>query len=75
MDTKSVLALVDQLEEDLEDLEDNLEPLLVDTLTSTTQKLPLLDRAKLNVLLVYAIESLIFCSFPSTPRMPLSFFH
>lgn len=75
MDTKSVLALVDQLEEDLEDLEDNLEPLLVDTLTSTTQKLPLLDRAKLNVLLVYAIESLIFCSLPSTLRMPLSFFH
>ncbi|KIV88193.1 hypothetical protein PV10_09112 [Exophiala mesophila] len=60
MDTKSVLALVDQLEEALEDLEDNLEPLLVDSLTSTTQKLPLLDRAKLNVLLVYAIESLIF---------------
>ncbi|RVX70546.1 hypothetical protein B0A52_05197 [Exophiala mesophila] len=60
MDTKSVLALVDQLEEALEDLEDNLEPLLVDPLTSTTQKLPLLDRAKLNVLLVYAIESLIF---------------
>ena len=71
MDTKSVLALVDQLEEALEDLEDNLEPLLVDPLTSTTQKLPLLDRAKLNVLLVYAIESLIFCLFASTWRMPL----
>ena len=61
MDTKSVIDLIDQLEEDLEDLEENLEPLLVDALATTTKKLPLLDRAKLNVLLVYAIESLIFC--------------
>lgn len=61
MDTKSVLLLAEQLAEDLEDLEETLEPLLVNSLITTTKKLPLLDRAKLNVLLVYAIESLIFC--------------
>ncbi|KEF58019.1 uncharacterized protein A1O9_05942 [Exophiala aquamarina CBS 119918] len=60
MNTKSVLDLVDQLADDLEDLEETLEPLLVNSLITTTKKLPLLDRAKLNVLLVYAIESLIF---------------
>jgi len=65
MNTKSVLGLVDQLEDDVEDLEEKLEPLLVNSLTATTKKLPLLDRAKLNVLLVYAIESLIFCQLPS----------
>lgn len=61
MDSKSVLLLAEQLAEDLEDLEETLEPLLVNSLITTTKKLPLLDRAKLNVLLVYAIESLIFC--------------
>lgn len=61
MNTKSVLGLVDQLADDLEDLEETLEPILANSLIATTKKLPLLDRAKLNVLLVYAIESLIFC--------------
>ncbi|EXJ73128.1 uncharacterized protein A1O5_04277 [Cladophialophora psammophila CBS 110553] len=60
MDTKAVIELVDELEENLEDLEDNLEPVLSGALSATTKKLPLLDRAKLNVLLVYSIESLIF---------------
>lgn len=58
-----MLDLVDQLEENIEDLEDSLSPLLESgfSLASTTKKLPLLDRAKLDVLLVYAIESIIFC--------------
>lgn len=64
MDTKSVLGLADQLADDLEDLEANLEPFLVNSLNTTIKKLPLLERAKLNVLLVYAIESLIFCQLP-----------
>ncbi len=61
MDTKSVLSLVEQLEDNIEDLEDSLEPLLEGTLATTTKRLPLLDRAKLNALLVYSIESLLFC--------------
>lgn len=56
-----MVSLVDQLEENIEDLEDNLGPLLDRALSTTTKKLPLLDRAKLNVLLVYSIESLLFC--------------
>ncbi|KAI1610656.1 Sas10/Utp3/C1D family-domain-containing protein [Exophiala viscosa] len=62
MDTKSLLAVVEQLEENIEDLEENFEPLLEreSDFASITKKLPLLDRAKLNVLVVYAIESLLF---------------
>ncbi|KAL6245548.1 hypothetical protein RBB50_007547 [Rhinocladiella similis] len=65
MDAGSMLDLVDQLEENIEDLEDSLSPLLESgfSLASTTKKLPLLDRAKLDVLLVYAIESIIFSYF------------
>lgn len=63
MDTKSLLSLVDQLEENIEDLEDHLGPLLEgeSDFATTTKKLPVLDRAKLNVLVVYAVESLLFC--------------
>ncbi|EXJ95065.1 hypothetical protein A1O1_00183 [Capronia coronata CBS 617.96] len=60
MDTKSLLALVEQLEDNIDDLEDNLQPLTEGALATTTKKLPVLDRAKLNVLLVYSIESLLF---------------
>lgn len=61
MDTQTILSLVQQLQENVEDLQDNLEPLITGALATTTKKLPLLDRAKLNVLLVYSIESLLFC--------------
>lgn len=61
MDPKSLLSLVEQLGDNIDDLDENLQPLLEGALPTTTQKLPLLDRAKLNVLLVYSIESLLFC--------------
>ena len=60
MDTEAVVHLVDELEDDLDDLEDNLASILNGSLAVTSRKLPLLDRAKLNVLLVYSIESLLF---------------
>ncbi|KIW49154.1 hypothetical protein PV05_10858 [Exophiala xenobiotica] len=62
MDTKSVLALAEQLEDNIEDLEDSLGAILETdgAFAATTKKLPLLERAKLNVLVVYAIESLLF---------------
>jgi exosome complex protein LRP1 len=60
MDTKAVIGLVDELQEDLEDLEESLQSILTGSLATTSRKLPLLDRAKLNVLLVYSIESLLF---------------
>jgi exosome complex protein LRP1 len=60
MDTKATLELIDELQENIEDLEENLGSLLSSSLAATSRKLPLLDRAKLNVLLVYSIESLLF---------------
>jgi len=63
MDTKTLLSVVEQFEENIEDLEECFEPLLdgEGDFGTITKKLPLLDRAKLNVLVVYAIESLLFC--------------
>jgi exosome complex protein LRP1 len=55
---------VEHLEDNIDDLEENLEPLLAAALSATTKKLPVLDKAKLYVLIVYSIESLLFCSCP-----------
>ena len=65
MDTKTLLSVVEQFEENIEDLEECFEPLLdgEGDFGTITKKLPLLDRAKLNVLVVYAIESLLFCTY------------
>ena len=62
METQNLLGLVDQLDDNIDDLEDSLEPLLATALSATTKKLPVLDKAKLYVLIVYAIESLLFCT-------------
>lgn len=53
--------LLEQLEENIDDLSETLEPLLKVPLSETAAKLPLLDRAKLYVSITYAIESIIFC--------------
>ena len=47
----------------IDDLRDALEPLLATALSHHTTKLPLLDKAKLYVLVTYAIESLLFCTY------------
>jgi len=65
MESEALLDLVDQLDGNLDGLEEALDPLLQDSLSATTKKLPILDRAKLNVTVVYAVESLLFCA--STP--------
>lgn len=61
MDSKQLLDLIDQLDDHLENLEETLQPILEDSLGSASKKLPILDRAKLNITVVYAIESLLFC--------------
>lgn len=61
MDAANLVSLVEHLEDNIDELEENLEPLLSAALTATTQKLPVLDKAKLYVLIVYSIESLLFC--------------
>jgi exosome complex protein LRP1 len=62
MDTANVISLVEHLEDNVEELEEHFEPLLSAALAATTKKLPLLDKAKLYVLIVYSIESLLFCA-------------
>jgi hypothetical protein len=61
MDSSKVLSLLEQLDDEIDDLEESLEPLLKQALSETSSKLPLLDKAKLFVLVTYAIESMLFC--------------
>lgn len=61
MDSKKLADLVDQLDDNIDDLEESLEPLLSTAFSAATNKLPVLDRAKLYVLVTYTIESLLFC--------------
>ncbi|KAK2743407.1 hypothetical protein FQN57_004872 [Myotisia sp. PD_48] len=60
MDTSNLVSLLEQLDDDIDDIEDVLEPLLKQSLSLTAQNLPLMEKAKLHVLIAYAIESLIF---------------
>jgi exosome complex protein LRP1 len=63
MDSSKVLSLLEQLDDEVDDLEEALAPLLKRALAETSSKLPLLDKAKLYTLVTYAIESLLFCEF------------
>ncbi|KAF3396873.1 Nuclear nucleic acid-binding protein C1D [Talaromyces pinophilus] len=60
MEVANLLPVVDRLEDNIDDLEEALEPLLSRSLDETSKKLPLLERAKLHALLTYTLESLIF---------------
>ena len=63
MDSIELIALVEKLDDNLDSLEDALLPLCKEALSHATEKLPLLDQAKLLVLIAYAIESVLFCAF------------
>lgn len=54
--------LLEQLDDDIDELEEVLEPLLGQALSITAQKMPVMDKAKLHVLITYTIESLLFCT-------------
>jgi exosome complex protein LRP1 len=60
MDVSDVTPQLDQLEEELNKAQQSLEPLMGD-IGDISSKLPLLDKAKLYVLVSYTIESLLFC--------------
>lgn len=62
MDTKALIPLLEQLDDDIDDLEEVLEPFLGQSLSTTSKNLPVLDKAQFNVLITYTLESLIFCS-------------
>jgi exosome complex protein LRP1 len=59
MDT-DLRPLVDTLASNLDDAEESLASLINTALSTSTSKLPLLDKAKLYTLVTYAIESLLF---------------
>jgi exosome complex protein LRP1 len=61
MNSESAQESLKQLGGSISDLEKQLQPLLTSALSESTKKLPLLDRAKLYITVVYTIESLIFC--------------
>jgi hypothetical protein len=67
-----VLSLLEQLDDEIDDLEESLAPLLKQALSETSSKLPLLDNAKLFVLVTYAIESLLFCKYYKPIWKPFS---
>ena len=63
MEISNLVPLVEFLHDNIDDLEEALEPLLRNALWDTAGKLPLLDKAQLYVLVAYAIESILFCMF------------
>ncbi|QKX64001.1 uncharacterized protein TRUGW13939_11174 [Talaromyces rugulosus] len=59
MDVVDLQPAVERLEENIDALEETLQKLLGSSLEETSRKLPLLDRAKLHVLVTYTLESLL----------------
>ena len=62
MEATELSAVIEQLDENLDDLETALKSLLEGSIIETANKLPVLEKSKLYVLVTYAIESLIFCT-------------
>lgn len=62
MDPPLLTDHLDDLESQIDDLTTALQPLTAQPLLTTASTLPLLDKAKLYILLSYAIESLLFQS-------------
>jgi exosome complex protein LRP1 len=60
MDVSDITPQLEKLDGDLDNLEEAIKPLL-ENMRDVTSKLPLLDKAKLYVLVAYAIETLLFC--------------
>jgi len=61
MDPVDLVPLIEQLDDDIDDLEDAIAPLLQKNLSDIAGRLPLLDKAQLYVLATFAVESLLFC--------------
>lgn len=60
MDVTDITPSLEKLNVDLDQLEAALKPVLGDV-GDVSSKLPLLDKAKLYVMVTYAIESMLFC--------------
>ncbi|KAL4997622.1 Sas10/Utp3/C1D family-domain-containing protein [Aspergillus recurvatus] len=60
MEPADLIPLLERLDDDVDDLEEALAPILQSTIVETSKKLPVLDKAKFHVMTAYALESLIF---------------
>ncbi|KAL2831222.1 Sas10/Utp3/C1D family-domain-containing protein [Aspergillus cavernicola] len=60
MESTDLISLLEQLDDNIDDLEEALAPILESTVIETSKKLPVLDKAKFHVMITYALESLIF---------------
>lgn len=67
METADLTPLLEDLDEEVDELEDVLEPLFKQVLSKTTQRMPVLDKAKLHIAVTYTLESLIFCTLQFCP--------
>lgn len=61
MDPTDMVPMLEALDDNLDDVEEALSPLLRVALSDTAGRLPVLDKAQLYVLVTYAIESILFC--------------
>lgn len=61
MNTAQVMDMVNLLDDQVDDIEEALAPLLKSSLQDIAAKLPVVDKARLYVLTAYAIDSLLFC--------------
>ena len=66
MDSTDIVPLLETLDDNIDDVEEALSPLLKAALSDTAGRLPVLDKAQLYVLVTYAIESILFCRCYST---------
>lgn len=66
MDSTDIVPLLEELDDNIDDVEEALSPLLKAALLDTAGRLPVLDKAQLYVLVTYAIESILFCRCSST---------
>ena len=72
MDNVDLIPLLEQLDDNVDDLEEALTPLLIQDVSSTAGKLPLLDKAHLYVAVTYAIESILFCKYKAALEASLT---
>lgn len=63
MDTTDLILLLEHLDDNVDDLEEALEPIVGHSLSKLSKNLPVMDKAKLHVLITYTLDSLLFCLF------------
>ncbi|KAL5337571.1 Sas10/Utp3/C1D family-domain-containing protein [Aspergillus crustosus] len=60
MESANLISLLERLDDNVDDLEEVLAPILENTFVDNSKKLPVLDKAKFHVLITYTLESLIY---------------